>query len=194
MGGYTSEVPPIPSAVYTLYHLGSSLLAVPWDLMSVLFTMWVPCCSLHSVNSSVPCGICSIVFTLYNAILMKGVCSNLGTSSASLRNENVPFSHNPLSGCMWRLYYIPYQGLGYVCEYIMMIHCHLMEASVHISLAVCLINCYGARWEGAVPTGMHYACKHMSIRVHVRTLYMRVYEHIQALRMRNCESPTALHM
>ena len=164
--------------VCTLYHVGSLFLFTFCEFLS---TMWDMFHCLYSVQCDLDETGC-------------GVCSILGTNSASLRNENVPFSHNPLSGCMWMMYYIPYQGLGYVCEYIMMIHCHLMEASVHISLAVCLINCYGAGWEGAVPTGMHYACKHMSIRVHVRTLYMRVYEHIQALRMRNCDSPTALHM
>ena len=106
-------------------------------------------------------------------------------------------SHNPLqvqcSQChlIWLhyggiVYNISFQGVEYVCEYIMMMDRHIMESSVHISLAVCLDTLLWG-WKGAVLPECtypreYYACKHTSLRA----LYMQVYvEHMQALRMQN---------
>ena len=158
----------------------------PSQVLSILFTIWVPLCWLyHGIWClySLPCGFLVPLYILwipqyhvgYVPLSLLCTMQSWWKGCVPIWGPTVPPWEMKMSSsltilylgaCMWMMYYIPYQGLGYVCEYIMMIHCHLMEASVHISLAVCLINCYGAGWEGAVPTGMHYACKHMSIRTY----------------------------
>ena len=155
---------PLPSAVYALYHMDSSLLYQP-----SLFGCSKKCQTDHDINSMV---------TLQVTLQVK-----------------CPGCQCYKSGCIpvrtghggW--YYILNQGLEYVCEYIMMIDCHLMEALVHISLAVCLINCYGA---GGVRLHTDESIAHASIWAYGH--YTCQYEHVGALRIQNCKCLTALHV
>ena len=74
-----------------------------------------------------------------------------------------------------------------------MIDCHLMEASVHISLAVCLINCYGAGGvrlhtdesiaHASIWAYGHYTCQYTGIiHASIRALHMRVYNRMSIYR------------
>ena len=77
-----------------------------------------------------------------------------------------------------------------IVEY-MMKHCHLMDMKQHISLAVCLINCYGAGRVRAVAV----ECTEMRalgicvwvVDRHVHGHYTCEYSSMQALRIQNCK-------
>ena len=172
MGGYTGGVTP------------SS------PMLPRLFTMWVPHCCLQSVPWDivcmypVPCGLLSAGYSLYavhNVIWVLSYILRPKHPSALLHVYVSITSHS--------------KDLNIV-EY-MMIHCHLMDMKQHISLAVCLINCYGAGRVRAVAV----ECTEMRalgicvwvVDRHIQALYMRVFEHA-GITHTKLQMGTALHV
>ena len=177
MGGYTGGVTPtlLANAAQTLYHVGSSLLSAVCTMgyrVYVPCTMWTPHCWFFSVY----CAQCHLGVILYI-------------------KTQTPF-------CIATVVEHVYVSITYhskdlnIVEY-MMIHCHLMDMKQHISLAVCLINCYGAGRVRAVAV----ECTEMRalgicvwvVDRHIQALYMRVFEHA-GITHTKLQMGTALHV
>ena len=188
----------------------------PSQVLSILCTIWVPLCWLyHGIWClySLPCGFLVPLYILWIPQYHVGyVPLSLLCTMRSWWNGVWGMFHSGDQQCLLEKWKCPLLSQASIWVHVEVV-LHTMPRTW---ICVWIYNDDTLPFNGGVGTYIsgglsdkllwgwvggcgaqrreNYACKHMSIRVHVRTLYMRVYEHIRALRMRNYESPTALHM